>query len=105
MMMRTTTLTLSIVIALLLAVFILGRSTKNCPTLLDGGGVDSLERVIATYSMEAEAQQARIDTLRAMIGRVAPIDVKADVTHAYRDLAVPVDSLASILLAEPADTP
>lgn len=90
--------------------FVLGRASKHvpvCPTVQDRQpAIDSLTARSQDLEVSIALQWAVIDTLRAqrMRAEARRPDVKTRVHDAYASLAVPVDSLASVLLASPDTT-
>jgi hypothetical protein len=86
--------------------FLGGRASKNCdcPTVMDlQPKVDSLTRRSRSLEIDAAVLQADIDTLRARQSRaeLRRPSVQTQVHDAYVHLALPVDGLATILLASP----
>ena len=84
--------------------FLVGGETKHCPTPPDRQPtIDSLALAVHDMRQLADGYRAQADTLSAALARTqaARPSVKTQVSNAYNALHVPVDSLASVLLASP----
>jgi hypothetical protein len=84
--------------------FLAGRATKECPVPPDRQPtIDSLALAVHDMRQLADGYRAQADTLSAALARTqaARPSVKTQVSNAYNALHVPVDSLASVLLASP----
>lgn len=102
--MKDAFITVIILLVLLTGSFFAGRWTKHCDVVVTHEReLDSLHILLGRRMAQIDFQQRSVDSLRTVIAlRNADVpDIQTQVDHAYSRLAVPVDSLASILLARP----
>lgn len=101
---ETSTVIVIAFIIIIATAFLVGRETKDCPVPPDRQPtIDSLALAVHDMRQLADEYRAQADTLSAALARTqaARPSVKTQVSNAYNALHVPVDSLASILLASP----